>query len=164
MAVAVKTAQGQQRKAHRAAPLNPKAHSQKAQARQSFTVVKSLRDRTPAWLPAVIRLRKVSTPIAVGGVGLVLALYGMNVLLEREWGEKYAQLQSAQRTQGGLMLQTERQKYQIPLAVEAAPQNYVPQTQKNTLFLAPGSSGAVDPQSEAISPPELTSERLPIGY
>lgn len=163
MAVAVKTAQGQQRKTRRTAPLNSKVAPQQAQSRQSLTVVKSLRDRTPAWLPAVIRLRKASTPIAVGGIGVVLALYGANVLLEREWGSKYAQLQSAQRAQAGLILQTERQKYQIPLALESAAQNYVPQTQENTLFLVPDSSHT-DAPSKVISSPELSSERLPIGY
>lgn len=163
MAVAVKSAQGQHQKTRRSPALNSK-QSRRQRSPQSLTVVESLKRREPSWLPLVVLLRNFSTPLAVGGVVIVLALYGMNAVLKREWGEQYARLLSAQRRQGALVTETERQKYQVPLTVETSPQNFVPQTQKNTLFLNPDNSAPAPEKPLSPRPSELSTERLPIGY
>ncbi len=179
MAVAVKSAQRQHKKQHRTAKLDSKisqsnVHQSNVRqsnlrkgregAPQSLTVVESLRRHEPQWLPAAVLLRKISTPLALGSLVMILVLSGLNVLLEREWGQKYAQLETAKRRQGALVTQTERQKYQLPRELEQSPQDFVPQTQNNTLFLQPEAPTPVSQKSASPRRTIFSPDRLPIGY
>lgn len=129
-----------------------------------FTVVESLRKREPKWLPSVVFLRKLSTPLAIGSLAIVLPLYGLNVLLEREWGEKYAQLELTLHRQGTLVAQSERRKYQIPRELEIDSKNFVPQNQDNTLFLTPEPARPLRKDAQPQRQSSLSIEQLPVGY
>lgn len=102
-----------------------------------FTVVETIQRPDPKWLPFVMGLKKVSTPIAVASILCVLPLYGVSVHLQREWGNQYAKLETLQSQEQALLTDVELQHYTIPLDLISKPQGYGPVTPNNTLFLTP---------------------------
>jgi hypothetical protein len=102
-----------------------------------FTVVETIQRPDPKWLPLVMVLKKVSTPVAVASILCVLPLYGVSVHLQREWGNQYAKLETLQSQEQALLTDVEQQHYTIPLGLVSKPQGYGPVTPNNTLFLTP---------------------------
>ncbi|MCM1982178.1 hypothetical protein [Lyngbya confervoides] len=141
--------------------------SQSAAAKQGqaaqFTVIESIHRPDPSWLPWVIMLRQRSTPLAIASIVGVIVLHSANVMLQQQWGKTYGQWEQAQRQQNAIAIELERQNYQLPRRYETTPENFVPQTQNNTLFLP--AEPPLPPQSLPARPPSTPlDDRLPIGY
>ena len=129
-----------------------------------FTVVESISRPAPSWLPLVMTMRKVTTPLAVTSLAGVLLFYGITVVTQREWGTQFSKLDSLQAQQNALITQVEKTKYRIPRELEIEPKNFVDLNQKNTLFVQPD---AVRPEKAEPAPRPhslLRDDRMPVGY
>ena len=129
-----------------------------------FTVVESITRPDPQWLPWVITLQNVTKPVALLSLASVLVVYGMNVAMEREWGQKFKSLGNLQHQKNSLVTLTERQKYQLPRRLEVAPKDYVELKQDRVLFINPDSPRPLVPKTQTPRQSLLREDRLPIGY
>lgn len=150
---------------HRKAAMSRGVQSLKHRRSSSqFTVVESISRPTPRWLPNVIALQKSTTPIAIASLAGVMFLYGVNVVMQREWSDQFEELGVLQHQLNALVTQVERKKYQIPRELEVDAKNYVDLNQENTIFiqsdtLRPSKSLGKEPRQSL-----LRDDRVPIGY
>lgn len=128
-----------------------------------FTIVESISRPNPTWLPWIVALRKGTTPIALTSLAGVMVLYGINVVMQREWSNQFEALDTLQHQQSALVTQVERKKYQIPRELEVDPKNYVDLNQENTLFIEPEANRPIK-STEKARKSLLRDDRVPIGY
>lgn len=155
----------QQAHGNRKATMGRGVHTlERRKSPHQLTVIESISRPDPTWLPAVMVLRKGTTPVAIVSIIGVMLIYGVNVLIQREWSNQFETLETLQHQHSALVTQIERKKYQIPRDLEIDAKDYVNLNQENTIFIQPETSRPL----KAINPEPrqslLREDRVPIGY
>ena len=136
----------------------------KGRKSRPLTVIESISRPEPAWLPWVLTLRKATTPITLISLSGVLLVYGLNVVMQREWGTQFNRLNDLQHQHNALTTQVERLKYQIPRQLEVSPKNFVDLNQENTIFIQPEDARPFKSTDQAQRRSLLRDDRVPVGY
>ncbi|NJM76124.1 MAG: hypothetical protein HC852_10425 [Acaryochloridaceae cyanobacterium RU_4_10] len=121
---------------------NPSERSRQSQSGPSPTPLQLLRHGDPVRSPdkspglrLLVKLRQISTPIALIAVLGVLPLYAWSVSTQRSWGERYQNHEQLRQDVQRWLTETETRKHDITEQAELKPQGYVPQGPANSIFL-----------------------------
>jgi hypothetical protein len=86
-------------------------------------------------LRLLVKLRQISTPIALITVLGVLPIYAWSVSTQRSWGQRYENHEQLRQDVQYWLTETESLKHDITQQAESKPQGYVPQGPANSIFL-----------------------------
>ncbi len=86
-------------------------------------------------LRLLVKLRQISTPVALIAVLGVLPLYAWSVSTQRSWGQRYQHHEQLRQDVQYWLTETETLKHDITEQAELKPQGYVPQGPANSIFL-----------------------------
>ncbi|MDA0268136.1 MAG: hypothetical protein O2890_08250 [Cyanobacteria bacterium] len=137
--------------------------SSKRVRRPAVTVVQALpKAKRPLWLKLLIGLQTLSTGLAMGTVGVTLAVYGLTVQADRRLNTTTATLRQLQHQEQ--QLTSAKAVLQYHLAQDAVDEQ-VEAPKKNVIFLDPEIAPTPSPAERATpetAPPPLPSS--PMGY
>jgi hypothetical protein len=115
-------------------------------------------------LRLLVKLRQISTPVALIAVLGVLPFYAWSVSTQRSWGERYQNQEQLRQDVQRWLTETENRKHDITQQAELKPQGYIPQGPANSIFLpemAPRPAHPPTPQARVQIKPDVNS---PLAY
>lgn len=142
----------------------PAAHSRISPSPRPLTPIEPLvAPPTPLWLNLLKVLQRYSSPVAWVCVVAVIPFYGFTVATQRDWSQRYQELQHLQRQEQQLAAVQATHRSQV---AEESLQNQrlVPQVPANSLFLRTAPVRTVATVVPPAKPALPASAAKPLSY